>query len=378
MNVSSDPMISLIIPTRERAQTLVFTLASALNQDSQAFEVVVSDNVSEDETRDVVERCLDSRVRYFRTERRLSMCDNYEFALRQARGKYVIFIGDDDAVMPHALDKLIAMLNAASESLVYMWPLHIYDWPVDGQPAKISHLARRTPPISIDLKRKAKSVIRLGGWKYYELPTAYHCAVPKSVLDSIRTRTGRVFHSTQPDVFTAMAIPVLADKALNVGFTVTLSGRSARSNGLGFVTKKALPNIERFIREYGDYRFHSTLYPGVSAAANMIPDAVLVARDLFSEFYEGVSFDYDSMWAYIYRLKFVSRRQVLRNSEKIRRYHRFSPVRFLMYTLVHDIAVLRRRTLDGCTSPRGIKRHPPDNILDFVKLLDVNFDRSGA
>src|ERR1700730_16260932 len=105
MNVSSDPMISLIIPTRERAQTLVFTLASALNQDSQAFEVIVSDNVSKDETCAVVERCMDSRSRYIRTERRLSMCDNYEFALQQARGKYVIFIGDDDAVMPHALDK---------------------------------------------------------------------------------------------------------------------------------------------------------------------------------------------------------------------------------------------------------------------------------
>jgi glycosyltransferase involved in cell wall biosynthesis len=378
VNATPGPVISLIIATRERAKTLAYTLASALNQESHDFEVVVSDNVSEDETRDVVEHCADPRVRYFRTERRLSMCDNYEFALQQARGRYVIFIGDDDAVMPQALDKLLAIMRAASESLIYMWPLHIYDWPVGGRPAKVSHLAPGIPAKYIDMKRKAKAVIRLGGWKYYELPSPYHSAVPKSILDSIRARTGRVFHSTQPDVFTAMAIPALADRALNVGFTVTLSGRSASSNGLGFVSKSALPNIERFIREYGDYKFHPSLYPGVSGAANMVPDAVLVARDLFSGLYQGVDFNYDSMWAYVYRLNFVTRGQVLKNSKEIRKYHPFGAARFLMYTLIHDIAVLRRKILDGWKPMRDIKRQPPDNIFDFVKALGVSGNGSKA
>jgi glycosyltransferase involved in cell wall biosynthesis len=370
-------MISLIIPTRERAQTLPFTLASALNQESQEFEVVLSDNVSEDATRDVVQRCRDPRVRYFRTERRLSMCDNYEFALLQARGKYVIFIGDDDAVMPHALDKLIAILRAAPDSMIYTWPLHIYDWPVAGRSARVAHLARARPAMHIDLKSKAKSVMRLGGWKYYELPSAYHCALPRSILDAIRARTGRVFHSTQPDVFTAMAIPTLADTALNLGHTITLNGRSALSNGLGFVSKGALPNIERFIGEYGGYEFHASLYPGVPGAANMIADAVLVARDLFCDFYRDVDFNYDSMWAYICRLKFVSRGQLLRSAGEIRKYHRFWPLRFLMYSFVHDMAVLRRKLLDRCTPLGKLRRGTPGNIFDFVKALDAEGNISG-
>jgi glycosyltransferase involved in cell wall biosynthesis len=371
LNASPEPIISLIIATRERAQTLAFTLASATNQDSQDFEIVVSDNLSEDDTAAVVRNCRDPRIRYFRTERRLSMCDNYEFALRQARGKYVIFIGDDDAVMPHGLDKLIAIVRAASDTLIYMWPLHIYDWPVGGRGARVAHLAPARPATHLDLKSKAKSVMRLGGWKYYELPSPYHCAVPKAVLDTIRERTGRVFHSTQPDVFTAMAIPALADRALNVGFTITLNGRSARSNGLGFVSKGAFPNIERFIREYGDYRFHPSLYPGVSGAAKMIPDAVLIAHDLFNDFYRGVTFNYESMWAYIYRLKFVSRGQVLRSAREIRKYHRFSRVRFLMYSIVHDIAVLRRKFLDSRAPLGELRQHTPSNIFECVKALDA-------
>ncbi len=43
-----DPLISVIVPTRERAETLVFTLRSAIDQELTSYEVVVSDNFSQD------------------------------------------------------------------------------------------------------------------------------------------------------------------------------------------------------------------------------------------------------------------------------------------------------------------------------------------
>ena len=362
-------LLSLIIPTREGAETLAFTLATALDQTSQDYEVIVSDNASEDDTRVVVERCPDPRVRYFNTGRRLSMCDNYEFALERSVGEYVIYIGDDDAVMPDALDDLMARMRIAPEPLIYMWPLHVYDWPVGNQPARVAHLAPTGPQAEVDLKRKAKFVISMGGWKYYELPSPYHSAIPKKILDAIRVCTGRVFHSTQPDVFTAMAIPALADRALNVGFTVTLHGRSARSNARGFVTKSALPNIQRFILEYSDYHFHPTLYPGISGTANMIPDAVLVAIDLFPDFYKGTKFNYHAMWAYICRLRFASHRDVLHKRAEIRRYHAFHPFWFLFFSVIQEISVLRRNFLTRIMPLGELREHTPDNIQDFVKAL---------
>ena len=372
MKTSDRPLISLIIPTRERHETLAFTLATAVDQTSRDYEIIVSDNASEDDTRAVVERCSDSRVRYFNTGRRLSMCDNYEFAWEQAAGEYVIFIGDDDAVMPGALDKLIERMRTANEPLIYMWPLHIYDWPVGNQPACVAHLALTRPQAEMDLKRKAKFVISMGGWKYYELPSPYHSAIPKKILDTIRARTGRVFHSTQPDVFTAMAIPALADRALNIGVTITLNGRSAQSNGLGFVAKSALPNIQRFIREYGDYPFHPTLCPSISATANMIPDAVLVAMDLFPDFYKGTRFDYDAMLAYACRLRFALHREVLQKRMKIRRHHAFHPLRFLFFSVIQEISVLRRNFLNRSMPLDEFREHTPGNIGDFVKALAAN------
>ena len=166
------------------------------------------------------------------------------------------------------------------------------------------------------------------------------------MLDEIRLRTGRVFHSTQPDVFTAMAIPALADRAINIGFSITFNGRSSRSNGLGFVTKSAQVNIDRFLREYGDYRLHPSLFPGVSNAANMIPDAILLARDLFPELYEGIEFNYEAMWAFSCRHRFVSHLEVLGNIRNIRERHPFKATRFILYSLIHEMSVARRKLLD--------------------------------
>ncbi len=365
----SELLLSLVVPTRERAQTLAFTLATALDQHSLDYEVVVSDNASTDDTRAVVDRLDDERIRYFNTDQRLSMCGNYEFALERARGVYVIFIGDDDAVIPGALDHLLSLLRAASQPTIHTWPLHIYDWPVDGKPARVAYLAPVRAQTELDLKAKARFVISMGSWKYYELPSPYHSAIPRQILTAIRERTGRVFHSTQPDVFTAMAIPAFADRAVNIGQTITLNGRSAQSNGLGFIKRSALANIERFIREYGDYQFHPTLYPGVAGPVNMIPDAALVARDLFPELYAGVAFNYSAMWAYVCRMRFISHADVMRMQFQIRHRHPFSLTAFLALSAVHEMSVVRRKVLNRLTPLGELKVHTPDNIQEFVRTL---------
>ena len=362
----SPPVLSLIVPTRERAHTLAFTLATALDQRSDDYEVIVSDNASSDGTRTVVEQLATSRLRYVNTGQRLSMCGNYEFALEHARGDYVVFIGDDDAVVPGALDLLLSMLRLAPTKIAHMWPLHTYDWPVDQRKGRVAYLAPTNAPFILDLKAKALDVIRKGGWKYYELPSPYHAAIPRHLLDTIRERTGRVFHSTQPDVFTAMAIPALTDRAVNIGFSVTFNGRSSSSNGLGFVNKGAQTNIDRFLREYGDYQLHPTLFTGVATSANMIPDAILLARDLFPELYRNCDFNYEAMWAFSCRHRFVSPLEVLAKAGEIRKRHAFRRHRFLYYVMIHEAAVLRRKLLDRMMPTRGLESAAEDNIRDFA------------
>ena len=99
---------SIVIPTRERADTLFHTLKTCIAQDYDDCEIIVSDNHSADHTRDVVTGFNDARVKYTNPGRRLGMGDNFEHAFEQiSRNTVAICIGDDDGLMPGALGKML-------------------------------------------------------------------------------------------------------------------------------------------------------------------------------------------------------------------------------------------------------------------------------
>ena len=70
--------ISIIIPTRERADYLGDSIRSCISNINDEFEIVVLDNASQDNTYDVVNQIKDKRIKYHRNELRLSMRDNFE------------------------------------------------------------------------------------------------------------------------------------------------------------------------------------------------------------------------------------------------------------------------------------------------------------
>ena len=368
MSNKTVPVISLIIPTRERCETLRYTLKTAVDQASANYEIIVSDNYSKDDTKKVVEEFNDSRIKYLNTGERLSMCDNWDFALKHVEGDYVIIIGDDDGVMPGAIDKLQKFIESES-SPIYFWRTHEYFWPINDVPPLISYVARPSKPFEMNLKKKAKFSIRWGGWRYGTLPLLYHAAVSRDILDRIREKTGRVFHSTNPDVFMAFALPVFSDKAINIGSSITVNGRSAKSNGGSFIAKDGPTVFKQFVEEYGDYRMHSTLDPELPFAINMIADTALVAMELFPEYYGNMKFNYTAMWAYMDRISFFNdSMDIISKRKEILKYHNFSVLRFIFYVQIHRLSALRRKILDYI-GPKNNENSSPMNINEFVQVM---------
>jgi glycosyltransferase involved in cell wall biosynthesis len=383
MSNHSNPLLSVIIPTRERAETLQYTLRTALDQTSKNFEVIVSDNFSQDNTAEVVRSLSDPRVRLINPGRRLSMCDNWDFALLHAAGEYIMFVGDDDAVIPGAIDKLEVSIRA-THCLAYRWPRPVYIWPMDGKPARVVELPATTQASEINLENLARLVVSMGGWRYPLIPCMYHSAVAKRIPDSIREKTGRVFHSMAPDLFMSMAVPVFAKTAIDLGYSVSVVGHSEKSNGGTSDWRDRLVILDRFIREYGDYKIHPTLFPEIPAGVNLIPDSLLVAMDKFPDFYGGMKFNYDAMWALLFRPGSVMfayglrRLDIIRKRRQIRRYHPFDVSRFLLYSAFNQTLELRRRVRSRILRFRGLAKHPPDNIRDFVKSLPLASPRQNA
>ena len=102
-----DPEISVCLTTYNRARFLNQTLDSLLAQTFVDFELIIADDCSTDETESVCIKYVetDRRVRYFRNETNLRMPANLNFAISQAKGKYIANLHDGDIFRADLLEK---------------------------------------------------------------------------------------------------------------------------------------------------------------------------------------------------------------------------------------------------------------------------------
>ena len=102
---------SVLLPTRNGGQFLATALDSILAQ-SGDFEVIAGDNANEDGTAAILaERGRDRRLRVVRSDRLLTVTENWMACLQSARGEYHLMIGDDDLLLPHFFDRAEAILR---------------------------------------------------------------------------------------------------------------------------------------------------------------------------------------------------------------------------------------------------------------------------
>lgn len=107
------PLVSVGIPTFNGAHRIEKALSSLLDQDYPNLEIIISDNASLDKTRELCEQYSrqDSRITYHRQARNLGLMPNFEYLLHVARGKYFIFLSDDDAFAPGILSTCVDFLE---------------------------------------------------------------------------------------------------------------------------------------------------------------------------------------------------------------------------------------------------------------------------
>jgi len=97
---SKPPLVSVCIPTYNRAGLLHECITSVLAQTFEDFELIVSDNASTDATTDVVNGFADSRIRYSRNSSNIGHLENFNRCLRLATGEFVVLFFDDDVMLP--------------------------------------------------------------------------------------------------------------------------------------------------------------------------------------------------------------------------------------------------------------------------------------
>lgn len=99
--------VTVAIPTFNRARLAVRAIHSALAQNYSDLEVLVSDDVSSDDTVQRINAIQDSRLVFFAQRERLGLVGNFDFCLRHATGEFFMLVGDDDVLLPHAIERLV-------------------------------------------------------------------------------------------------------------------------------------------------------------------------------------------------------------------------------------------------------------------------------
>lgn len=105
----------MVVPTYNRSRWLQQTLDSILDQSFTDFVLLVSDNASDDDTHDVIERYMesDARVEYVRRPENIGWLRNFNAALATVTTEFVTIVNDDDLLRPGALERAMTALVAA-------------------------------------------------------------------------------------------------------------------------------------------------------------------------------------------------------------------------------------------------------------------------
>ncbi len=121
MSAGDRPLVSIAVPTFNRAATLERTLETALGQTHQALEVIVSDQASSDGTEALCRRlaAADPRLRYLRQPTNAGgSTANINLLAAELRGPYAMLLADDDWLAPDYVERCLALLRARPELAV--------------------------------------------------------------------------------------------------------------------------------------------------------------------------------------------------------------------------------------------------------------------
>ncbi len=246
------PRFSIVIPTRQRADTLVFTMETVLAQTHPDFEVVVQNNGNDQATNDVVASFASRRIVLNGCPDILPMSANFEAALTASSGEFVAFIGDDDGMMPEACTICDEVMSGRPSLDALHWTPHYYDWPNSLRAVARNRLVVNLPgAVTGTIQRSRDLLPQLydGSLEWTATPLIYNATfVRRSVIEKVRAHCGgQYFAGPIPDIHSGIANLWAMEEFLHIDRPLSICGASGHSNGNAhFIGSDGVPLQRRY------------------------------------------------------------------------------------------------------------------------------------
>lgn len=251
-------LISIVIPTRSRARLLAYAVRSALDQSYRDIEVLICDNDSQDDTPAVAASFKgDSRVRYIRTSGPLSMPDNWDFALKQAKGDFVTILTDDSVLFPKSMDCVMGELTRTGQD-VAVWRHAAYYYPdwYESSRRNVLYVPRSVGPSKIlDSSVMLQRLFGMDSGAWIDIPKSLNSICKRKIIDAVIARQGRFFPPSCPDYSSAAGVLLnissylLIDKALYVDSVTRESIGASTGYNMGEALQKFLSEFSSGLGE---------------------------------------------------------------------------------------------------------------------------------
>lgn len=283
------PLFTVIIPQKNRAEYIGHTLKTCMIQDYPNFEVIVSDDFSDDNSVEVISEFvkIDPRIKLYAHSKHLGMRDNFEFALSKVRPGYVMALGGDDGLCSGAIWKMYSLLKETKRDLL-TWPCATFKYPSAEREESMLYFRRNKNKYQII--KSEDFLAKISDSFYYlidECPMFYIKGVAAThLVDRVKSRTddGNFYHCPTPDGFSGVVLAGEVDDYVYCSEPLSIGGNTKKSQGQNYMRtdEKSRAEAEQFFNDNIRRTMHKNLasQPYSPLITLMTADYLLTAKDL--------------------------------------------------------------------------------------------------
>ncbi|CAL2082899.1 glycosyltransferase family 2 protein [Tenacibaculum sp. 190524A05c] len=229
--IDQKPIISIVIPTRNRQKYALSCVKSILSIPDDRLEIVLHDNSLDNSLEYSIQELRDSRVKYYYNDSEMSTVHNFDYGMDYATGEYICYIGDDDCVTKDIVKISEWALKQNLDALIGTYLVN-YNWPKKDKSSSFTIYPFNSKIKKVNVKSELTDFLQKGGVYYlkHDLPRVYHGIVRKQCFDKVKDKLGYYFGGLTPDIFASISVSCVAQNVMKIDYPLTVAGSSSESD----------------------------------------------------------------------------------------------------------------------------------------------------
>ncbi len=267
---------SVLLPTRNRLEYLKYAVSSILEQDYDNWEIIISDNCSEEKIEDYVLALSEPRIKYSRTSSFCPVTENWNNALIKSTGDYVIMLGDDDCLLKGYFKTCMSLLQQHNfPEMIYTSALnYVYPNVMPGNPqghlmqwGYAPFLIEKRPPFILNKEEALRLAREILNFTVIVNFNMQHSLVSRSVIKELQ-KYGDFYQSPYPDYYATTSLLIKAQRILAVPYPMVVIGVTNKSFGYYYFNNKEKEGVD-FLRNTPDMSVYTKVAKHVIPGTNM-------------------------------------------------------------------------------------------------------------